>query len=83
MAEPVAALQHGPGVFSRRANAAVPTLQGMDKSNIAFALITAILAVYITVALVLSRVSGKRESTSGGRARNKHKKNGPWTSFSS
>ena len=81
MAEPVAALQHGRGVFSRRANAAVPTLQGMDKSNIAFALITAILAVYITVALVLSRVSGKRDSTGGGRARNKHKRNGPWTSF--
>ena len=38
MAEPVAALQHGRGVFSRRANAAVPTLQAMDKSNIAFAL---------------------------------------------
>jgi len=82
MAEPVAALQHRRGVFSRRANAAVPTLQGMDKSNIAFALITAILAIYIAVALVLSRVSGKRDST-GGRARNKHKRNGPWTSFSS
>jgi hypothetical protein len=50
----------------------------MDKSNIAFALITTILAVYIAVALVLSRVSRK-----GGRARNKHKRNGPWTSFSS
>jgi len=48
MAEPVAALQHGRGVFSRRANAAVPTLQGMDKSNIAFALITAIPGACLT-----------------------------------
>jgi len=53
----------------------------MDKSNIAFALITEILAIYIAVALVLSRVSSKRGSTSGGRARNKHKRSGPWTSF--
>jgi hypothetical protein len=50
----------------------------MDKSNIAFALITAILGVYIAVALVLSRMAGK-----GSRARNKHKRSGPWTSFSS
>jgi len=41
----------------------------MDKSNIAFALITAILGLYITVALVLSRL----------RAR--HKRNAPWTSY--
>jgi len=78
MAQPVAALQHRRDVFSRRANAAVPTLQGMDESNIAFALITAVLATYTTVALVLSRLFGK-----GGRARNKHKRNSPWTSFSS
>jgi len=39
----------------------------MDKSNIAFALITAILAVYIAVALVLSRMAGN-----GSRSRNKH-----------
>jgi hypothetical protein len=50
----------------------------MDKSNIAFALITAILGVYIAVALVLSRISGR-----SGRLRSKHKRNGPWTSFSS
>jgi hypothetical protein len=50
----------------------------MDKSNIAFALITAILGVYIAVALVLSRMAGK-----AGRMRNKQKRSGPWTSFSS
>jgi hypothetical protein len=50
----------------------------MDKSNIAFALVTAILGLYIAVALVLSRVAGR-----GGRLRRKHKRNGPWTSFSS
>jgi hypothetical protein len=50
----------------------------MDKSNIAFALITAILALYVAVALVLSRVS-----RAGRRARNKSKRSGPWTSFSS
>ena len=49
----------------------------MDKSNIAFALVTTILGLYIAVALVLSRVAGR-----GGRPR-KHKRNGPWTSFSS
>jgi hypothetical protein len=82
MAESVVALQHEHGVFSRRTNAAVPTLQGMDKLNIAFALITAILGVYIAVALVLSRMSANRKA-SGGRARNKRKRTGPWTSFSS
>ena len=51
----------------------------MDKSNIAFALITAVVGVYIAVALVLSRASGKE----GGGARNKQKRSGPWTSFSS
>ena len=50
----------------------------MDKSNIAFAVITAILGVYIAVALVLSRMAGR-----AARLRAKHKRNGPWTSFSS
>ena len=59
MAEPVAALQHGRGVFSRRANAAVPTLQGMDKSNIAFALITAIPGACLTHVRLL-RLPGLR-----------------------
>jgi hypothetical protein len=49
----------------------------MDKSNIAFALITAILGVYIAVALVLSRMAGR-----AARLR-KQKRSGPWTSFSS
>jgi hypothetical protein len=52
----------------------------MDKSNIAFALITGFLGVYIAVALLFSRVAGKDR---GGRLRNKHKRSGPWTSFSS
>jgi hypothetical protein len=38
----------------------------MDKSNIAFGLITGILAIYITVALLLSRA---RESRDGRRGR--------------
>jgi len=50
----------------------------MDKLNIALALITTILGVYIAVALLLSRRAGKRT-----RLRNKHKGTGPWTSFSS
>ena len=50
----------------------------MDKSNIAFALVTGLLGVYIAVALLLSRRAGK-----SGRLRNKHKRSGPWTSFSS
>jgi hypothetical protein len=41
----------------------------MDKSNIAFALITAILGVYIAVALALSRL------------RTKQKRTPPWTSY--
>jgi hypothetical protein len=32
----------------------------MEKSNIAFALVTAILAIYIAVALLLSRMRGTR-----------------------
>jgi hypothetical protein len=50
----------------------------MDKSNIAFALITAILGIYIAVALVLSGMAGR-----AARLRNKQKRNGAWTSFSS
>jgi hypothetical protein len=49
----------------------------METSNIAFALITGILGVYIAVALVLSRLAGR-----AARLR-KLKRNGPWTSFSS
>ena len=49
----------------------------MDKTNIAFALIMAILGIYIAVALVLSRMAGR-----AARLR-KQKRNGPWTSFSS
>jgi len=46
-------------VFSRRLNAPIPTLHGMDKSNIAFALVTTVVGVYIAVALVLSRIRNK------------------------
>ena len=77
MAELEPSAERSRGVFSRRLNAVVPTLHGMDKSNIAFALITAILGVYIAVALVLSRMAGR-----AARLR-KQKRNGPWTSFSS
>jgi len=63
----------------------------MDKSNIAFGLIIAIIGLYIVVALLLSRV---RESRSAKTERRKpadpkrkaepnHKGSGPWTSFSS
>jgi len=48
----------------------------MEKSNIAFALITGLLLIYIPVALLLSRMAGKRK---GGRLRNKHKGSGSWT----
>ena len=51
----------------------------MDKSNIAFALITVILGIYISVALLLSRAQGR-----GRRAgKNQRKRSRPWTSFSS
>jgi len=56
----------------------------MDKSNIAFALITGLLGVYIAVALLLSRMAGKgNKGKGGGRLRNKHQRSGSWTSFSS
>jgi|tagenome__1003787_1003787.scaffolds.fasta_scaffold20608173_2 hypothetical protein len=56
MAEPVAALQHGRGVFSRRANGAVPTLQGMD---LIFILIIAVLyAATHWLTWALSRLGG-------------------------
>jgi hypothetical protein len=45
----------------------------MDKSNIAFGLITAILALYIAVALILSR-SGRAEThKTGSRGAANHK----------
>jgi hypothetical protein len=47
----------------------------MEKTNIAFALITAILGIYIAAALLLSRVRGARTG--------KQKRNRPWTPFSS
>ena len=62
----------------------------MDKSNIAFGLITAILGVYIAVALVLSRVRENRlqrlrmhKTGRPSRADDEDKRSGPWTSFSS
>ena len=63
----------------------------MDKSNIAIALITGLLAVYIAVALVLSRVHKSRLAKTKRRSQAdphrvtdpKHKRSGPWTSFSS
>jgi hypothetical protein len=58
----------------------------MDKSNIAFALITVLLGIYISVALLLSRVRETRMTKTGRckRADPNHKKgSGPWTSFSS
>ena len=58
----------------------------MDKSNIAFALITAILGIYISVALLLSRVRERETNKTRRRpqADAKHtKRSGSWTSFSS
>jgi hypothetical protein len=58
----------------------------MDKSNIAFALITAILGIYISVALLLSRVRERETNKTRRRLRSDDKDNkrsGPWTSFSS
>jgi hypothetical protein len=57
----------------------------MDKSNIAFALITAILGVYISVALLLSRVSRARtdKTIRPAQADDKSKRSVSWTSFSS
>lgn len=57
----------------------------MDKSNIAFALITAILGIYIAVALLLSRMreTGMNKTARRARADAKDKRSGSWTSFSS
>lgn len=57
----------------------------MEKSNIAFALITVILGIYISVALLLSRVrQSQMDKTARHReAEHKQKRNRPWTSFSS
>jgi hypothetical protein len=57
----------------------------MEKSNIAFGLITAILGIYISVALLLSRARQTRmHKTARHRAaEHKEKRNRPWTSFSS
>ncbi|MDB6107260.1 MAG: hypothetical protein JWO52_7259 [Gammaproteobacteria bacterium] len=40
----------------------------MDKSNIAFALISVILGIYIAVALLLSRLTGAKRRYSSGVA---------------
>jgi hypothetical protein len=57
----------------------------MEKSNIAFALITVILGIYIAVALLLSRVRRSQMHKTGRHpeAGHKQKRNRPWTSFSS
>jgi hypothetical protein len=58
----------------------------MDKSNIAIALITVLLGIYISVALLLSRVRETRMTKTGRRKRadpDPKKRSGPWTSFSS
>jgi hypothetical protein len=39
----------------------------MEKSNIAFALVTAILGIYIAVALLLSRVRGNSRNHAANR----------------
>jgi hypothetical protein len=54
-----------PAIQDRRNSGAVNV---MDKPNIAFALMTIILAVYISVALLLSRV---RRSHAGKRGRHR------------
>jgi hypothetical protein len=61
----------------------------MDKSNVAFALITAILGIYISVALVLSRVRAsrgyktRRLQQADDKPVDTHKRRGTWTSYSS
>lgn len=58
----------------------------MDKSNIAFALITAILGIYISVALLLSRVRESQMHKTRYRRQadpEDNKRSGSWTSFSS
>jgi hypothetical protein len=54
----------------------------MDKSNIAFALITTLLGIYIAAALVLSRVSESR-ARKRDRPSAKSQRTNSWTSFSS
>jgi hypothetical protein len=53
----------------------------MDKSNIAFALITSILGLYICVALLLSRVrgAGKNKTRPADQAHDGHKRSRLWT----
>jgi hypothetical protein len=58
----------------------------MDKSNIAFAVITTILGIYISVALLLSRVRESRMDKTRRRMQAEAKDNTrsrSWTSFSS
>jgi hypothetical protein len=58
----------------------------MDKSNIAFAVITTILGIYISVALLLSRVRESRMEKTRRRMQAEakdNKRSGSWTSFSS
>jgi hypothetical protein len=57
----------------------------MEKSNIAFGLITAILGIYISVALLLSRARQTRmhKTARHREAEHKQKRNRSWTSFSS
>jgi hypothetical protein len=58
----------------------------MDKSNIAFAVITTVLGIYISVALLLSRVRESRTDKTRRRllaeAKDK-KRSSSWTSFTS
>jgi hypothetical protein len=58
----------------------------MDKSNIAFAVITTVLGIYIFVALVLSRVRESRTNKTRLRLQAEakdNKRSGSWTSFTS
>jgi len=55
----------------------------MDKSNIAFALITAILGIYIAIALLLSRVQTNKTRRRLQVGAKDNKRSGSWTSFSS
>ena len=55
----------------------------MDKSNIAFAVLTVILGVYISTALWLSRTKRQRGADQQQAISIARKRNRPWTSFSS
>ena len=58
----------------------------MDKSNIVFAVITTVLAIYISVALLLSRVRESRTDKTRRRLQAEakdNKRSGSWTSFTS